>query len=156
MLTCDSSLMVWLTPHMKTLRSGSLALNSFTFWCFTRKCFFLRILAACVVISAFFSDYFWWLFEVSLEMNVLLWRRRNFRSLMLNFFASSSCCCLPQCGMNRRLWIFKNLKRFDNRFGGRENFLEYDVSSFFTCGRKFKEFFCRASIFFICFQWLFF
>lgn len=29
--TCDSSLMVWLTPHMRTLSIGSLARKSFTF-----------------------------------------------------------------------------------------------------------------------------
>lgn len=30
-------------PHMKTLTRGSLARKIFTFWCFTRKCFFLRM-----------------------------------------------------------------------------------------------------------------
>lgn len=31
-------LTVWLTPHIRTLRSGSEARNSFTFW--QTKCFF--------------------------------------------------------------------------------------------------------------------
>lgn len=35
---------VWLMPHIKTLKIGSFARNSLTFWCFTRKCFFLIIL----------------------------------------------------------------------------------------------------------------
>lgn len=41
----DNSLIVWFTPHMRTLSIGSLARNNFTFWCLTRKCFFLRIRA---------------------------------------------------------------------------------------------------------------
>ena len=35
---------MWLTPHMKTLSSGSFARKSLTFWCLTRKCFFLSLL----------------------------------------------------------------------------------------------------------------
>jgi len=33
-------LTVWLTPHMKTLRIGSLDLNTLFFWCLALKCFF--------------------------------------------------------------------------------------------------------------------
>lgn len=53
MFTWDNSLIVWFTPHINTLSNGSFARNNLTFWCFTRKCFFLRILAAWVVIFMF-------------------------------------------------------------------------------------------------------
>lgn len=37
-------LTVWLTPHIKTDSNGSFARNNFTFWCFTRMCFFFNLL----------------------------------------------------------------------------------------------------------------
>lgn len=45
-------LTVWLTPHMKTLRRGSFARNSLTFWCLTRKCFFLSLLSPLDICNA--------------------------------------------------------------------------------------------------------
>lgn len=36
-------LTVWLMPHINTLKIGSFARNNLTFWCLTRKCFFLII-----------------------------------------------------------------------------------------------------------------
>lgn len=51
-------LTVWLTPHMKTLRRGSFARNSLTFWCLTRKCFFLSLLSPldiCGTLDMFFA-----------------------------------------------------------------------------------------------------
>ena len=38
------TLTVWLIPHISTESSGSLALNNFTFWCFTRICFFFNLI----------------------------------------------------------------------------------------------------------------
>ena len=35
---------VWLMPHMKTERMGSLARKSLTFWCLKRMCFFLSLM----------------------------------------------------------------------------------------------------------------
>lgn len=55
----DGTLTEWLTPHMTTLRRGSLARNSFTFW--ATKCFFLVLVllamdAAMLAAEAMFEE----------------------------------------------------------------------------------------------------
>lgn len=66
MLMCDNSLIVWLIPHMKTESIGSLARNSFTFWCLTLMRFFFDFvdkgivtpeLGALILVSGMSKEY---------------------------------------------------------------------------------------------------
>lgn len=68
-------LTVWFTPHIKTDSNGSFARNNFTFWCFTRMCFFFNLLNP--VVGTDILDLFTTYFIVNM-IHFLIFETRNY------------------------------------------------------------------------------